>query len=226
MLFVAIPCASSKAYTGHVLSLLSLDRICRERGVEMEVRYENGISLVHHARNKLVAQFLATTHEYMLFLDDDVEFEAGAIMDMIDTKTQVIGAIYPYKNYYWQDIANAARNGLSGVDMRLAGIRYTFTNTPENIQLPVGKFPLEVEGVGTGCLLIHRSVFQKMLDHNVAKYEHNDQIFHRFFDVSLCEGRLVSEDYWFCDKWRQLGGTVYVATWARCQHWGNHRYGG
>lgn len=225
-IFVAIPCGSAKAYTGHFTSLLGLDRLCRSHGIPVHVQYENGISVVQHARNKLATMFMQSNYEYMLFLDDDVEFDPIHILQMIETKKQVIGAIYPYKHYDWTNIARAASSRNTETDLRMAGINYAFTNAPDKISLPIGQEPIEVEGIGTGCLLIHRSAFETLLRHIPSlHYKHNDQDFMRLFDVSIDQGRLLTEDYWFCEKWRACGGKVYAATWARCVHWGIHRYG-
>ena len=35
-----------------------------------------------------------------------------------------------------------------------------------------------------------------------------------------------SEDWWFCDRWRELGGTVWACPWMKSVHIGNYEYQG
>lgn len=35
-----------------------------------------------------------------------------------------------------------------------------------------------------------------------------------------------SEDWWFCDRWRETGGTVWACLWMRSVHHGTYEYVG
>ena len=48
-----------------------------------------------------------------------------------------------------------------------------------------------------------------------------------FFSVEIDEtGLLLSEDYYFCRKWREIGGDVWCAPWVKLTHWGTHPFFG
>ena len=49
-----------------------------------------------------------------------------------------------------------------------------------------------------------------------------------FFDVSMEEGtgRLLSEDYHFCQLYRKAGGQVWVAPWVKLAHIGTYIFEG
>jgi len=49
-------------------------------------------------------------------------------------------------------------------------------------------------------------------------------VYFRYFDTEIKDGIYLSEDYWFCDRWAQLGGKVYVYTKFKCRHWGTYAY--
>jgi glycosyltransferase involved in cell wall biosynthesis len=195
----------------------------------VDIQYENSVSIVQHARNKLATTFLTNTKaDYCLFLDDDVEFNPSDILEMIQADVDVIGAIYPYKHYNWENVVNTAVATKDPNASRLAGINYAFTNPSDQLTFQVSKVPQEVAGIGTGVLLIRRSVFHQLINllglENIT-YTLNKASYYKFFDVVVEDGEMVSEDFWFCRRWRECGGKVFAATWAKCIHWGTHRYG-
>jgi hypothetical protein len=226
-LFVAIPSSSSKIYTQTCKNLIELDRECQNEEIIMDVLFENNTSIVHHARNVLVTYFIDKTYyDYILFIDDDVEFNAKDIIKMIRTECKVIGGIYPYKRYNWENIVKYSNLNIEPEHIKYTGLNYTFTNPEDNIDFKVSDEPIEVEGVGTGCLLIHRSVIMEMIDKmKDVKYKLNEIEYYKIFDISIEDGKLISEDYWFCKRWKELGGKVNIMTSIKCAHWGNHRFG-
>jgi hypothetical protein len=36
----------------------------------------------------------------------------------------------------------------------------------------------------------------------------------------------LSEDYYFCKKWQELGGKVYAAPWVQISHFGSYEFKG
>lgn len=231
-LFVAVPCGSDKVFTGHVIALLKLERLCRERGIQMDVVYQPGIPIVHHARNILATRFLEHGYDYMLFLDDDVEFNPADVLQLMhhsetSDDCAVIGGIYPYKRYYWDRVRDHVRKGGAPEASPLAGIKYVFR--PMEAGAQVGDTGLcEVECIGTGFLLIARRVFTQMIEAGAGSYTSPDHAtpYYRFFEVDMSSGgEMVGEDYWFCRRWRELGGKVHALLSAKCAHWGTHAFG-
>ena len=43
-----------------------------------------------------------------------------------------------------------------------------------------------------------------------------DITYFRYFDTELKDGIYLSEDYWFCERWRQLEGKIYIHTSDCC----------
>jgi hypothetical protein len=49
-----------------------------------------------------------------------------------------------------------------------------------------------------------------------------------FFDTEIDESSndlLLSEDFYFCKRWRDIGGKLFVAPWVRLTHSGNYTFG-
>ncbi len=102
-------------------------------------------SLVHDARNKIVAEALASGQDYVMFIDSDISFPSHAIQKLIDANKDIIGGLY-YRKQPPHLPTIAMKNG-------------------DNLTIPQNfpkKEPFKVFGVGTGFLLIKTSVFKKL----------------------------------------------------------------
>jgi len=44
------------------------------------------------------------------------------------------------------------------------------------------------------------------------------------FDTGIKDGSYLSEDYMFCDRWREMGGDIWVDTRLRLSHSGYHSF--
>ena len=85
-------------------------------------------------------------------------------------------------------------------------------------------------------MLIKRKVFEALLD-KVPSYT-NDmyhavdtvrevKIIKEFFATSIdASGCLLSEDYHFCELWRNNGGKIHINPFIKLEHVGTYVYGG
>jgi hypothetical protein len=86
---------------------------------------------------------------------------------------------------------------------------------------------VEAEAIGTGFLLIHRSVLEELAAaHPEALHRTDEGPAHVFFEAGIDpkaapgEGRYFGEDYLFCSRWRALGGEVWCDPAIRLEHHG------
>ena len=175
-------------------------------------------SHIDRARNKIVAKFLATKYNWLLFIDSDIVFPAAAVArlwqhGMIGHK--VVTAPYALKGV----VPQFAINGLNGAKVDERGL-------------------IEVVHAGTGFMLIHRSVFDKMREAGLADEYNlgsNDPDVHTlkssraYFKSGVREvmpGNPIwlSEDYMLCHEWRNLGGKVHTDTKVALSHIGDLTY--
>ena len=90
----------------------------------------------------------------------------------------------------------------------------------------------EVSKTGTGFMLIKRDVFKKLDDHPATIPFINDigldpklnKDMKTYFDTDVREGRYYSEDWTFCENWRDLGGEVWVDKRVLLKHTGVFTY--
>jgi hypothetical protein len=92
-----------------------------------------------------------------------------------------------------------------------------FQDAPEGF-LPLYKYDkdsvFEIDAAGTGCLLIHRSVLEKMRE-TADKNQGPDWCW--FWDGPV-DGNWIGEDLLFCRRIRALGFPIYVNTGAILPH--------
>lgn len=158
-------------------------------------------------RNMVVESFLTDTDfEWLWFIDSDIEIEPTTLYTLIDaadpTTVPVISAIYPMagKNgnahpslWHWGE-----ENG------RKQFIPYDVIPDPN----PAGL--VQADGVGAGCLLIHRSFLQAMR----TIYPPSKP----WFDMGTFEGIPCGEDFTFCHRVAQMGYTIYAHPSALVNH--------
>ena len=87
---------------------------------------------------------------------------------------------------------------------------------------------IEVSKTGTGFMLIKRDVFDTVKQHDDTIHFKNDigldpaldENMYTFFDTVVREGRYYSEDWDFCEKFRDLGGKIWVDKRVLLRHTG------
>ena len=194
-----------------------------------------GDSLVNRARNNLAKRFLdgfpgqdgagnavTVQHDWMLFLDTDLVFRPEDVERLYQLGLKrgpgVYCGAYPIKQLKPKVVFNNMPNCVPDVD----GI-------------------VEVRESGTGFMLIHREVFEKMKEKFRDEIEYDvDMGVHTgepviswdffsvgvFFDPDLKRKRFLSEDWYFCQRWRKMGGKVLLDTKISCNHIGTFAYPG
>jgi hypothetical protein len=187
-------------------------RVMQETGIPAMWAQVSNESVVHFARNTLVAHFLASSCAHMLMVDADMGFTGAQVLRLLCHRKPLIGAICRRKVPHRRD--------WTGRPLRPASPRDPVT----------GAF--EMEAIGTGMVLIAREVIVRMceawphLRYQTAPgpFEPGDWRGHLWalFDTHLDpETRTFwSEDYTFCRRWRQLGGQVWADPALQVQHWG------
>jgi hypothetical protein len=140
-----------------------------------------------------------------MFIDADIGFEPWHILAMLNHDKDVIGGLYPMKTLPVKWVVN----GFPGAEEGENGLQ-------------------EVSKTGTGFMLIKRHVFEKMNSHPAVKSFNNDiglpaelnQYMKTYFDTAVRENRYYSEDWTFCENWRDLGGQVWVDKRVLLRHTG------
>jgi hypothetical protein len=81
-------------------------------------------------------------------------------------------------------------------------------------------------------MLIKREVFDKLNAHPAVRNFANDigmpaeldPYMKTYFDTAVREGRYYSEDWTFCENWRDLGGQIFVDNRVLLKHTGTYTF--
>ena len=168
-----------------------------------------GSGLLSKQRNRVVKQFLDNTDsDWLLMLDSDEQLTVPAFDALIDTA---------------HDKDRPIVAGLVFAGFGVPGKPYpkpvpAIFQDSDNGFLPLYKYDknavFEIDAAGTGCLLVHRSVLEKMrevADPNQGK----DWCW--FWDGPV-KGEWIGEDLLFCRRAKALGFTIHVNTAAILPH--------
>ncbi len=84
---------------------------------------------------------------------------------------------------------------------------------------------MEVAGLGCGFMKVSRNAIKNIW--NVSKPYDSEKGNNRMVFEVVCENNdLISEDIYFCKKWRDLGNKVYLDTSITCVHSGTKIFTG
>jgi len=168
-----------------------------------------GSGLLSKQRNRVVKQFLdGTKSDWLLLIDSDEQLTLEAFDKLLETahdkeRPVVAGLVF-------------AGFGIEGAPYPKP-VPAIFQDAPEGF-LPLYKYDkdsvFEIDAAGTGCLLIHRSVLEKMRE-TADKNQGPDWCW--FWDGPV-NGNWIGEDLLFCRRIRALGFPIYVNTGAILPH--------
>lgn len=241
-LFVATPMYGGNAHGLYMKSCLELQGICHQHGIEIQFSFIFNESLITRARNYLVDQFLRTNSTHLLFIDSDIQFDPRDIFALIALDKDIIGAPYPKKSINWKNIHAASQKNVSNAAFDPNTLEslmgdYVFNPVPGTTKFNITE-PLEVLEIGTGYMLVKREVFDKFKseyphlnyrpDHVGQEHFDGSRYIHAYFDTVIDPKthRYLSEDYMFCQYWRDIGGKIWLCPWMKTGHIGTYRFVG
>ena len=203
-----MPCYGGMLTESTFMSYIKWSNTCRQLGIDWTMETMTNESLISRARNTLTAKFLHNKDStHLMFIDADIGWEPWHLLVMLNRDVDVIGGLYPMKSLpvKW------CVNGFDGAE-----------EGPEGLQ--------EVSKTGTGFMLIKRHVFEKLNAHPATKPFINDiglpaelnPYMKTYFDTAVRENRYYSEDWTFCENWRDIGGKVWVDKRVLLKHTGTY----
>jgi acyl-CoA synthetase (AMP-forming)/AMP-acid ligase II len=185
VVYLLTPCFASLCYVNYVHCLMSTIELFRKSGIELIVEFCRNDSLVSRARNNLVARAMANPKmTHIMFIDNDISWDPQDILKLVISDKNLVGGIYPLKNYNWTDLVVDKRNPTSPnpnvvQDMirRKNASQFKDIVTDENMvqfnllrynvnyvsnTLNIEKNLAKVKHLATGFMMIKRSVIEKM----------------------------------------------------------------
>ncbi len=189
-------------------SYLGFTIMAMQNGINFQIDTLSNESNVNRARNSCAAKFLSGDCSHLMFVDADIQFNPQDIMKLINHDKDIVGGVYPQKTLPPKMVVNTLNNGEHEGNL------------------------IEVGTLGTGFMLIKRTVFEQMIEAGATPYvdeiglspqENANQ--YDFFQCTIdSNGRYLTEDWSFCRRWRQLGGKIWADKTIGLTHVGYFRF--
>lgn len=203
-----MPCYGGMLTESTFMSYIKWANTAKQLGIAWTIETMVNESLISRARNTLTAKFLAmpdATH--LMWVDADIGWEPWHMLVLLNRDVDIIGGLYSMKSLPVRWVVN----GFDGAE-----------EGPDGLQ--------EVSKAGTGFLLTKRHVFEKLKTHPSCKSYKNDigldpvydQYLRTYFDTAVRQQRYMSEDWQFCELWRDLGGKIWVDKRVLLRHSGSY----
>ena len=255
-LYILTPCFASLCYVNYIQCLMMTVELFRRFNIPLIVEFCKNDSLVSRARNNLVAKAMTdkdATH--ILFIDNDITWDPVDILKLIMADKDIVGGIYPLKNYDWNKLVKDSANPynsnivqsllkkknesqLVGVISDSAMIQHNLLRYNINYlgqYLEINNNLAKVKHLATGFMMLQRKMLTNMMkafpstkyvdDVSFLKPEENDMAY-ALFDCGVEDGHYYSEDWLFCDRWTKMGGDIYVDVSINLTHTGIEDYRG
>ena len=244
-LIILTPCYGGQCYINYVSCLINTMNLFRELGLNIHVEFCKNDSLVSRARNNLIAKAMSKKDiTHMLFIDADITWNPVDVLKLILADKNIVGGVYPIKNYEWDKIAKSNENVLKDwIDKKnssqLSGavsdhefvqhkmVRYNLNYISQNLEIHNNL--TKVRHLATGFMMIRRDTIEKMSrafpsskytdDVGFLQGEENDYAF-ALFDCGVEEGHYCSEDWLFCSRWSKMGGDTWIDVTINLNHSG------
>ena len=230
-LVIGTPMYGGMCTSEYTQSLLNLSESANKSGVKLTTIFLGNESLIQRGRNTVAHHFMNlpdATH--LLFIDADIKFRTEDIVKMIQAdKSLIIGPV-ALKGYNWEEIRKAAVNGEDDIG-RTGGV-FNINHLP-GIDMVDENEPFEIEHGGNAFMMIRRDVFETLKPHtpiytNGGRSLPDGVEIYDYFRVEINKdtNHLLSEDYFLCHSYRQVGGKVWCAPWVETGHFGSHLFNG
>ena len=255
-LCILTPCFGDICHTGYVSSLLKTVNTLNSLKIEHIIEFCRNDSLVTRARNNLIARAMSDPDiTHFMFIDNDIQWGAEEIIKLLCHDKNVIGGVYPIKKYKWdkilqKDSITGEYNSISKIQQRKNKSELTNAISDDNYimhnlvdynlnyldkQIHVKNNTIKVKHIATGFMLIKRHVIEYMIkafpstkytdDVNFLTSDENKYAY-ALFDCSVENGTYCSEDWVVCNRWRNMGGNIFVDVTITLTHTGIEDYKG
>ena len=245
-LFIGAPMYGGNCSGLFTKSCTDLSMMCAANGIKLRFYFLFNESLVQRARNYVTDEFMRSDCTHLMFIDSDIGFNAKDVLSLLGIqisdpdKYNVVTGPYPKKTIAWEKVLKAAELGFgkqNPFDLEQFTSDFVFNPVGNQKSFSIGQ-PLEVKEAGTGFMIIPRKTLEKYRDAypdlsykpDHARTENFDgsSDITAFFDCVIDPNtrRYLSEDYFFCQKVREAGMSVWMCPWMQINHVGSYIFKG
>lgn len=190
-------------------------------------------------RARIVQDFLETDATHLLFVDADTGFRSETVLGMLQVGADYVATPYPQKRIHFERLPECLKGHEDEPpDARL----YDYS-----VGFPKGRAPQfdpktctveDISYCGLGLTLCTRECLEKMVTHygqdSTLVFQDSSRPGAKsrrtvsLFQLFIRDEHLLSEDYSFCTRWRDIGGVIhlYLGPGSPCAHVGEHVFVG
>lgn len=175
-------------------------------GVDVELCILSGHCHVDDARNLLVARFLESAADELVFIDADMGWQPTELARLATHDRDVVAGCYRLKKDQAEYVASLVEGEIWADSDGL----------------------IEAKAVPTGFLKIRRRVLEQLAA-DAPRYRPeagSERTVAEIFARTTVDGTRVGGDYAFCRKWRAAGGRIFVDPDLWLEHVGEKVYAG
>jgi hypothetical protein len=196
--FIGTVSSSATVSAYYLTSIIKSQKLLMENNIDCHLDIIIDEPLIQLARNKLLSIFIKSDCDELIFIDSDQAWNPEDLLKLINSDKDFVGApvILKTSNNYNVSFEDFSKNEL-----------------------------MEVDYVGTGFLKISRLVAEKVFDSS-QEYLDGDSLCKMAFEVKVVDKNILSEDFVFCKKWKDLGGSIFIDTSIDPYHIGNSVFKG
>jgi hypothetical protein len=228
---IATPSFERRPCIEYVISMLQTEKVLATRGIDHATTILGGDPYLSKVRNRLVSSFLqdwplATD---LFFIDDDIGWPEYKILEFLDRPEEIVVGVYPKKQDNLEfpvslevDENNQLieQNGLFRAKLVPTGFMRIKRHVLERMAQRVGRYQEVVLG---GKVCTFWNIFEaRYVDHQTEELRRADldslsreeavAYLKRVLQLTVPAelGQYWGEDYFFAERWREMGGHVWV----------------
>ena len=203
--FIATPSHSGDVCAQYSAALLATIALLGQHGLSTKPLTLTNNAIISFARALLAQHFLESGAEHLLFIDADLSWDPQGALALIRSPHDVIGGVYPAKTPDYAKVFQTRH------------MRETATG---NL--------IETDGIPGGFMRIRRRAMLKMKEaYPETRCNYKGIDLHLLFEnMILADGTPLGEDYAFCERWRRIGGKIFIYPDISFSHFGRHEWQG
>lgn len=230
---IGTPTAGGIVTTGYANTLVGVMHIVRKLGWRSRYITFDGADIVM-ARNFIANTALKDPEiTHLFFLDSDMKIQPPTLERLFRAEVEIIGAVYTERNFDLERYAQERIAGLPHDQARALASTFNVRLTPGKLNVNSGL--CKVQGFGFGAVLIRRSLLERLVETGQAREVNSGKLSTQglgatmrdfFSEIRNPDGSYLSEDYSFCKRVIDMGGTDLIALVdTEIGHVGSFTYG-
>ena len=240
-LFIGTPTFERRPCIEYIVSMMDTKARLDAAGIDYYLSMLGGWPYLFDVRNRLTAQFLSDHPRAtdLLFIDDDIGWPAQKVLDFIHRPEDIVCGVYPKKldslefpvTLKLDDNKFTQHEGLYLAHLAPTGFMRVKRHVMERLAQKAARYP-ETRANGETRLVwnifenrVVDLAMEKLRKTDLSTLTRDEAIAHLKRSLMVTVPRDVcefwGEDYWFVQRWRDMGGSVWVDPEGEFTHRGS-----